>query len=87
MLSINHLSVAFGSGKNVVDDVSLTVQKGECVALVGESGSGKSTLLKIICGIIKPNEGSAKAVYGGEKYTVNFKIPSKCIASAIWMDK
>ena len=34
MLSINHLSVAFGSGKNVVDDVSLTVQKGECVALV-----------------------------------------------------
>ena len=26
-------------------------------------------------------------VYGGEKYTVNFKIPSKCIASAIWMDK
>ncbi|HBO58897.1 MAG TPA: microcin ABC transporter ATP-binding protein [Alphaproteobacteria bacterium] len=49
MLDIKHLSVAFGSGKNVVDDVSLTVQKGECAALVGESGSGKSvTALSVL---------------------------------------
>lgn len=40
-----------------VDSVSLSVQKGEVVALVGESGSGKSTLLNLISGLLDPDEG------------------------------
>ncbi|HVK63008.1 MAG TPA: peptidase domain-containing ABC transporter [Polyangium sp.] len=41
----------------VLDDVSLEVPAGACVAIVGPSGSGKSTLIKLILGIETPSEG------------------------------
>jgi len=41
-------------------DVSLTVEKGESVALIGLNGSGKSTLLKTIAGVLKPTKGSVR---------------------------
>lgn len=42
----------------ILDDVNLTLQEGEIVALLGRSGSGKSTLLRIISGLITPGSGS-----------------------------
>ena len=44
-------------------DVSLTVEKGESVALIGLNGCGKSTLLKTVAGVLKPFKGSVR-VYG-----------------------
>lgn len=44
--------------KTVIDNLNLTVQKGEKIALLGRSGSGKTTLLKLITGDIKPDLGS-----------------------------
>lgn len=41
-----------------LQDVSLTVRRGEAWGLIGHNGAGKSTLLKLICGILKPYEGS-----------------------------
>lgn len=41
-----------------VDSVSLTVARGEALAIVGESGCGKSTLARAICGLIAPSRGS-----------------------------
>lgn len=42
---------------NVVEDVSLTLKKGDFVAIIGPSGSGKTTLFKLMLGLIKPTHG------------------------------
>ena len=47
-----------GKTKPAVDCVSLTINKGQVVALVGPSGAGKTTLIDLILGIIEPDEGS-----------------------------
>lgn len=43
---------------NALNDVSFSVEKGECVGLIGTNGSGKSTMLKIITGVLSPTSGS-----------------------------
>jgi|694.fasta_scaffold25331_3 iron complex transport system ATP-binding protein len=47
-------------GSSLLIDVTLSLQARECLAVVGPNGAGKSTLLKVIAGLLKPSEGSAK---------------------------
>lgn len=56
MLEVDKIDVCYGDVK-VLRDVSLTVEKGEIVALIGSNGAGKSTTLKTICGFLKPAKG------------------------------
>ncbi|MER7673597.1 ABC transporter ATP-binding protein [Kitasatospora sp. NPDC096128] len=51
LLAVDGLQVAFGTGRGVVRDVSLTLRRGECLALVGESGSGKSVTARTLVGL------------------------------------
>ena len=63
-LDIEHVGIEFktvsGGTMKALDDVSLTVDKGELVAVVGRSGCGKTTLLNVVAGLLKPTEGSCK---------------------------
>lgn len=56
ILTIRGLSKSFGR-KKVLDDLSLEVRQGECLAILGPSGCGKSVLLKHIIGLLSPDEG------------------------------
>ena len=64
-----HFNISGGmfSAKSVVravDNVSLSVDKGEVVGLVGESGCGKSTTARLIVGLIKSDDG--RILFDGE---------------------
>lgn len=59
-LKIENLCKVYGKGENQVtalDNVSLTIEKGEFTVIIGSSGSGKSTLLHIIGGVDVPTSG------------------------------
>lgn len=60
ILRVENLTKVYGKGENEVralDGVSLSVEKGEFVAVIGPSGSGKSTLLHILGGVDRPTGG------------------------------
>ncbi len=52
----DHVSKSFGP-KQVLNDVSLTVQAGEALCILGRSGTGKSVTLKLIISLLKPDTG------------------------------
>ena len=53
MLELEAVTKAYG-GKTVLQDVSLGVESGECLALVGHNGAGKTTLIKLLLGLTRP---------------------------------
>ena len=56
LLEIRNLTKSF-DGQHAVDDVNLTIYKGEIFALLGASGCGKSTLLRMLAGFEQPTAG------------------------------
>ncbi|MBA4700102.1 MAG: ABC transporter ATP-binding protein [Ruminococcus sp.] len=69
MIELQHINVSFRNElqkklfgterKKVLRDISVRVEKGECLGILGESGSGKSTMGKVLCGLLKPDNGEA----------------------------
>ena len=58
-IAIKNLSFQYEERK-IIDDLCLSIKKGEKIAFVGESGSGKSTLIKILLGLLKYSQGKVR---------------------------
>ena len=56
MIRIENLTLSYGK-RTILDEISLAVDKGECVGLLGANGAGKSTLLKCLARLATPDRG------------------------------
>lgn len=57
-IQLDHVSFYYPNGFKAVDDVSITVKKGERVAIIGQNGAGKTTTVKMMNGLLRPQEGT-----------------------------
>ena len=57
MISLENVSFNYPSGSPVLQDVNLSIESGQFVAIMGENGAGKTTLAKHLNGLLKPNVG------------------------------
>jgi biotin transport system ATP-binding protein len=60
IIEVSHLSHRFSDGGLGIDDISLTIEKGEFVVVAGHNGSGKTTLFRHLNGLLRPNTGDVK---------------------------
>src|SRR5476651_1003901 len=76
MLTLSEITKSFGS-RTLFEDVSLSINLGERIALVGPNGAGKSTLFSIILGTAEPDNGSVVI----DKHTTIGYLPQETAAS------
>ena len=79
-ICLEHISKRFGAVL-ALDDVSLSMERGEIFALVGENGAGKTTLMNVVYGLYKPDSGRAQ-VFDREEA---IDSPAKAIALGVGM--
>lgn len=103
LLSLQHVSYIYSLGtayeKVALDDVNLSLGKGEIVGLAGHTGSGKSTMIQLLNGLLKPTSGTvtfegkdihAKGYSGNylrSKVGMVFQYPEhQMICDTVWED-
>lgn len=57
-VNLNNIRVSYDGKQNILEQLNISMEKGELVSLLGPSGCGKTTTLRVIAGLISPNEGS-----------------------------
>src|SRR5438132_3169932 len=71
MIEVKNISKSFGDRK-ILDDVSMTFDKGKANLVIGGSGSGKTVLMKCMVGLLEVDEG--EIIYDGRNFSgLNFK--------------
>ena len=68
------ISKSFGAVK-ALEDVTITLHRGEVLGIVGDNGAGKSTLIKILSGVYQPDKG--EIYFEGNKVTFNSPIEAR----------
>ena len=61
IIRVRSLTVSFGGGPTVLEDVDFDVRHGEILGVVGASGTGKSVLMRAILGLVRPQAGTIEA--------------------------
>ena len=56
-IQVNNLDFAYPDGTKALENINLSIQVGEFIALIGQNGSGKTTLSKLLNGLYKPTSG------------------------------
>jgi tungstate transport system ATP-binding protein len=82
MMELRNVAVRFGRVQ-ALTDVSLSLQRGQCLALVGSNGSGKSTLLRVMHGLLTPSSGW-REIDPSLKQAFVFQRPWMLRASCEW---
>lgn len=80
MIELEHITKRFG-GVAALDDVSLSIARGERLALVGENGAGKSSLMNVLYGLYQPDAGQVR--FDGRP--VKVKTPAEALARGVGM--
>lgn len=58
MIQLQHVSKTYGTGNTALEDINISIEKGEFVFLVGHTGSGKTTLLRLLVRELTPTQGA-----------------------------
>lgn len=66
VLELRHLKKRYGQNL-ALDNVNLTLEKGEVYGLIGRNGAGKTTLIKVITKLIRPSQGSVSLFHSASK--------------------
>ncbi len=61
VIDVHGLTKSFGK-KTVVNNLDMTIRKGEIYGFLGPNGSGKTTSIRMLCGLLKPNSGSGSCL-------------------------
>lgn len=81
ILETRNLHFSYRSGAPILNDVNISIIKGQNVGLVGESGSGKSTILRLLLGIHRPTQGHI--LFAGEELSLRDKEQARRFRSQV----
>lgn len=74
LLKVDHITMQFG-GLKAINDLEMSIEKGEIHGLLGPNGSGKTTCFNVISGVYQPTEGNiwleGQKINGNQKYEIN----------------
>lgn len=86
VLELKNLSYVYGTGtpfeKTAVNNLSLSIEKGEFIGIMGHTGSGKSTLVQMLNGLMKPTSG--QVLLDGEISGQIPRISEKSVSKSEW---